>query len=150
MKRNLIISIISTVLIMLWVYASLSKISEFSVFTAQLQRQPLPTWSISYFKWGLPIIELVVAFMVSIPGTRLKGFVLSSCLMISFTLYVAFALSGAFGDIPCSCAGIISGLHWKGHLIFNALFLIISLFGVHIQKKESGKENDFIKKPTMV
>jgi len=54
--------------------------------------------------------------------------------MTLFTLYVAFALSGVFGEIPCSCAGLISAMHWKGHLVFNIIFLIISLLGVYIQK----------------
>ena len=135
MKRNLIISFICTILIILWVYAALSKIIDFSVFESQLKRQPLPEWSLGVFKWGLPIIELGTAFLLFSKRTRFKGLVFSTILMTLFTLYVLFALSGAFGEIPCSCAGIISALHWKGHLSFNIIFLIISALGVHFENK---------------
>lgn len=134
MKRSMTIQIICTLLIILWVYAALSKLFEFSVFAAQLQRQPLPQWSVALLKWGLPIVELVTAVMICFQKSRYWGLLLSSGLLAVFTFYVVFALSGAFGDIPCSCAGLIAALHWKGHLLFNIIFTGMSTLGVYLHK----------------
>jgi len=117
------------------------------MFFFQLQRQPLPGWSIPLLKWGLPVVELITAVLIYFQRTRMKGLTISAFLMISFTLYVAFALSGAFGEIPCSCAGLISALKWKGHLVFNIFFTAISITGVYLQK-HSG--DHFVKHKTVV
>lgn len=134
MKRITLISIICTLLVVLWVYAAGSKLSEYRVFIDQLKRQPLPSWSVNILVWALPIVELLTAVLIFFQRTRMKGLIISAFLMISFTLYVAFALSGAFGEIPCSCAGLISSLKWQGHLIFNIIFTIISLLGLYFQR----------------
>lgn len=134
MKRSMTIQIICTLLIILWVYAALSKLFDFSVFAAQLQRQPLPQWSIALLKWSLPIIELVTAVLICIQESRYLGLLMSTGLLAVFTFYVVFALSGAFGDIPCSCAGLIATLHWKGHLLFNIIFTGISILGIYLHK----------------
>lgn len=136
MKRDFWITVICMLLIILWVYAAVSKLLEFVAFGEQLNKQPLPQWSIPILKWALPVIELGVAILIYNTKTRLKGLIASLFLMIAFTLYVIFALGGAFGRIPCSCAGIISQLKWKGHLIFNISFTIISLIGVMLQIKD--------------
>lgn len=140
MKRNLIISIICVLLIALWSYAAISKILEFTTFGSQLRRQPLPVWSIPWLQWGLPVIEMGIALLINFQRTRLTGFIISSGMMTLFTFYVLFALTGAFGNIPCSCAGLISALRWKGHLVFNTMFTIISFAGIFLIRQ---KENHF-------
>lgn len=134
MKRNLFLSIICTLLIILWMYAALSKLSEFKTFGYQLKRQSLPAWSIPLLLYGLPVVELFTAVLIYFQRTRMKGLIISAFLMISFTLYVAFALSGVFAEIPCSCSGIISMLRWRGHLVFNIIFTTISFIGVYLEK----------------
>ena len=147
MKRGPIISVLSALLIVLWVYAAFSKLIEFSVFKAQLEMQPLPGWAISILRWILPIVEIIVAVLLSIKGWQYSGLVASSLLMIVFTIYVFLALTGSFGDIPCSCAGIISKLHWKGHLVFNLNFLLVSVLGTYLKRQEL--QLDYCRKPTM-
>ena len=74
----------------------------------------------------------------------MKGLIISSILMLSFTMYVLFALSGTFGEIPCSCAGLIAAPGWKGHLVFNIIFTIVSLTGIFLfhATKQSFSRND--------
>ena len=138
MNRNPIITIICALLILLWAYAALSKLAEFSLFTVQLGKQPLPGWSLPILRWGLPLGELIIAFLLASPKYQYPGLVASTLLMAIFTGYVMLALSGSFGHIPCSCAGIISKLHWKGHLIFNIICLIISILGTILKKRDSN------------
>jgi hypothetical protein len=81
-----------------------------------------------------------IALLINFQRTRLTGFIISSGMMTLFTFYVLFALTGAFGNIPCSCAGLISALRWKGHLVFNTMFTIISFAGIFLIRQ---KENHF-------
>lgn len=142
MKRKLIISIISTLLIILWVYAALGKLSAFTQFSYQLKLQPIPKWSIPVVLWALPAVELCIAVLIYFQRTRMKGLILSTILMIIFTFYVLFALTGAYGEIPCSCAGLISALRWRGHLVFNLFFTVLSILGIIMQRH---KDDDFVK-----
>ena len=137
MKRELIISIIGALLIVMWTYASLSKLVEFSAFTAQLEKQPLPDWSIPILRWTLPVVELMTAWFISRKRILHFGIIMSTLLITAFTGYVILALSGSFGNIPCSCAGIISQLHWKGHLVFNVFFLVIGLIGILLSNHQA-------------
>lgn len=134
MKRKILILIFCTLLITLWSYAAISKLISFSIFENQLKLQPIPAWSVQVIHWGLPSVEIVTAILICIQSTRLKGLIVSSALMAVFTFYVSFALTGRFGNIPCSCAGLISAFHWREHLVFNIVLLIISLTCVYFEK----------------
>lgn len=134
MKRKVFIYVICAVLIILWVYAALSKLADYHSFTIQLKIQPLPYWLISVLKPGLPLVELITAGLLYFQKTRAAGLYMSFGLLLSFTLYVIFALRGTFGEIPCSCAGIISAFHWKGHLIFNLIFTFLNVEAICLRK----------------
>ncbi|AYD48462.1 MauE/DoxX family redox-associated membrane protein [Arachidicoccus soli] len=136
MKKRQVITLLSTLLIPLWIYAAGSKLTEYTIFKDQLARQPLPSWSISILAWALPSVEIITALLLYFQRTNKMGCILSSVLMTAFTVYVLLALSGAFGDIPCSCAGIIGKLRWKGHLLFNIFFTIISFAGWYLHKQK--------------
>ncbi|MGF7231362.1 MauE/DoxX family redox-associated membrane protein, partial [Arachidicoccus sp.] len=87
------------------------------------------------------------ALLLYFQRTNKSGFVLSSVLMAAFTLYVLLALSGAFGDIPCSCAGIIGKLRWKGHLVFNLFFTLISFTGWYLHTKKTITTAQYRRRP---
>ncbi|HEY0299164.1 MAG TPA: helix-turn-helix transcriptional regulator [Arachidicoccus sp.] len=147
-RRLLISSLINTLLIILWAYAALSKLSEYCVFTDQLKRQPLPLWSTGILSWALPLVEFATSVLIYCQRTRMTALIISSLLMTAFTLYVLFALSGAFGDIPCSCALLVSSLRWQGHLVFNIFFSVLCFAGVYLEKLLTDylNSNDLISK----
>ncbi|HEU0228657.1 MAG TPA: MauE/DoxX family redox-associated membrane protein [Arachidicoccus soli] len=136
MKKEYLLTVLSTLLILLWIYAAGSKLAEYTIFKDQLTKQPLPSWSIPLLAWALPLVEMLTALFLYFQRTNKMGCILSSVLMTAFTVYVLLALSGAFGDIPCSCAGIISKLRWKGHLLFNIFFTVISFAGWYLHKQK--------------
>lgn len=123
-KKNIILPIIRTALIILWVYAALSKLSDYTLFSDQLQRQPLPAWSIPVLSWLLPVAELFAAALLCFQRTFRKGLLLSFLLMLLFTFYVGFGLAHVYDRVPCSCGGILGKMGWGGHLVFNAVFTI--------------------------
>ncbi|MDX1365731.1 MAG: hypothetical protein R3243_16110, partial [Arenibacter latericius] len=50
-------------------------------------------------------------------------------LMILFVGYTVAVLFFA-PTLPCSCGGIISLLSWEQHLVFNLVFLLLSIVGI--------------------
>jgi hypothetical protein len=137
MKRKIIIEIISSLLILLFLYASVSKWLAFKVFIGEMNNQPFPNWMTPYLVWTIPSLEVLIAVGLIFEKTRVPAFYASMVLMTAFTVYTAAILLHAFKYVPCSCGGVIRKLTWHQHLFFNLFFVIISLLGIWLKKRES-------------
>ena len=102
MKNNATTKVISTFLIILWIYAAGSKLLVFNNFAHQRARQPLPTWSVPILQWLIPTIELIVIALLSSSKTLAQGFKRSFFLLAPFTLYVGFGLAHIYHKPQCS------------------------------------------------
>jgi hypothetical protein len=136
MKRKIIIEIISSLLILLFLYASVSKWLAFKVFIGEMNNQPFPNWMTPYLVWSIPSIEVLIAVGLIFEKTRVPAFYASLALMSAFTIYTVTILLHAFRYIPCSCGGVIRKLTWHQHLYFNLFFVGISLLGIWLKKRE--------------
>jgi putative oxidoreductase len=135
MKKELLIDIIVTLIIMMFLYASFSKYFDFSSFKRAIHNQPFPYWFSSLLIIFIPPIEITIAFLLFREKTRKKGLLASVILMSLFTFYIGAILLHFFPSVPCSCGGIIRMLSWQQHLFFNLFFIIISGIGLSIQSK---------------
>lgn len=127
---------IATMLALLWTYAVVSKWGDHEVFKAQLARQPIPANLVNIVFWLLPSIELICALLIANSHTRENGLYLSLALLVFFTTYVAFALSGMIWEKrPCACGGLFSTMGWKNHLIFNIGFTILNTIAIKLYRK---------------
>jgi hypothetical protein len=117
------------VLAFLFTYTAISKLYDWQATKLALYNQVLPDWSKDMLLVGIPLIELGAAALLLVPQSRRVGFLLSGILMGIFTGYVAWVWLGLAGRVPCSCGGVISSLTWGEHLIFNVMFLGISIVG---------------------
>lgn len=141
MKKEFLLQIIAGVLILIFVYAALSKIMVYPEFVIQLQMDPYLKPIAGFLAWGIPATEIVVTTCLFVPGIRIYGFIASLVLMIVFTLYIAGML--AFDShLPCSCGGVLQHLTWIQHLIFNIFFCMLSLSGILLHKKYIGLEGN--------
>lgn len=147
MKRKSYIKGLSYPLIILWIYAAGSKLWFYSMFVSQLERQPLPDWSIPVLSWLLPLAELVAVALLCFQRTLSKGFLLSFFSMFAFTLYVGLGLIHIYDKVPCSCGGILGKMGWQSHFIFNICFTIIAFIGWRLTK--SNHEN-FVSRKTIL
>ncbi len=41
--------------------------------------------------------------------------------------------------LPCSCGGVLQGLSWGQHLLFNLLFLLLAVMGTLLESKPKKK-----------
>ncbi len=137
-KLQWIIVTVTICLLLLWIPVALDKLSNFTAFKASMKQQPLPGWLSSALIYLLPVAELITALLLVFGKTRKFGFSMSLVLMLIFTGYVGLALLGAWGNLPCSCGAVISGMGWRLHFLFNCSFLILSAYGVYLLKKQGA------------
>ncbi|KIC61354.1 MauE/DoxX family redox-associated membrane protein [Chryseobacterium taiwanense] len=132
------VNCISYFFILLFIYASISKVLDFENFQIQIAQSPILSAYASFISYAVISIELIVALFLVISKLRLLGLYGSMGLMTSFTIYIYFILN--FSDfIPCSCGGILEKMGWTEHLIFNIVCVIISMISIIILEKNSGK-----------
>ena len=136
MKRKLVIEILASLLILLFVYASVSKWLDFQTFIGQMDNQPFPNWMTPALVWIIPISEILISLLLMIGKTQLLGFRAAFVLMLLFTLYTALVLLKVFSRVPCSCGGVIDKLNWNQHLVFNVFFLGVAFTGMTLKRKE--------------
>jgi putative oxidoreductase len=147
MKKSIVLDAICFFLIVLFVYTAFSKLLNYSdfVFILNQTRELKPFTPI--LSISLPFLEITAAFFLMIPLYRTWGLYLSCVLMGAFTLYVAYLLLLA-SHRPCACGGIMRGLSWKQHLVFNSLCTAISIVGILIngnrRERTELKEITFI------
>lgn len=137
MKRKIIIELISSLLILLFLYASVSKWLAWRTFIGDMNNQPFPNWITPFLVWSIPTIEVLIAVALIFERARVKAFYASLFLMLAFTIYTVAILLHAFKYVPCSCGGVIRKLTWPQHLFFNLFFVGISILGIILKKRES-------------
>ncbi|MDB5143663.1 MAG: hypothetical protein JWQ66_2376 [Mucilaginibacter sp.] len=135
--------LIRFLLILLFVYAAVSKLIDFDRSRGQMLNQVFPSAIAEILMWAVPIAELITAGLLLFKRTYLPGLYLSMELMAVFTLYIILVLLNVFGRIPCSCGGVLQKMGWVPHLFFNLFFLLLTVTGIYITYKERrlvGKE----------
>jgi hypothetical protein len=143
MKR-IIVEIIASLLVLLFLYTSVSKFLEFQTFIGEMNNQPFPNWMTPYLVWTLPSLEILLSLGLIFERTRMAALYGSLGLMTLFTIYTALVLFRFFPYVPCSCGGVIKNLTWPQHLFFNLFFVTISFVGIKLKRriqKDSSKIN---------
>lgn len=141
MSRKILIEIISSLLILLFLYASVSKWLDFKGFTGDMNNQPFPNWMTPGLVWTIPVLEVLIALSLMFERTRTKGLYASLLLMTAFTIYTITVLMHFFGYVPCSCGGVITKLSWEQHLFFNLFFVFISFIAIRFNRDRKQTAN---------
>ncbi|MDM1377699.1 MULTISPECIES: MauE/DoxX family redox-associated membrane protein [Myroides] len=115
--------------VLLFVYAAISKLITFEEFKVQLTQSPLLSMYAGVIAYLVVISELVIAFLLTLRSKRLLGLYLSYGLMVAFTIYIYLILN--YSDfIPCSCGGVLEKLGWNEHLWFNIITSVLILLSI--------------------
>ncbi|RYG54302.1 MAG: hypothetical protein EOO01_01925 [Chitinophagaceae bacterium] len=132
-------NLFTNALIMLWVYASVSKLIIFQTFRHQLLTQHFDRDFAKALAYLLPSGELIIAVLLLFGKTRLTGQIFSALLLLIFSIYIIAILLGPENKVPCSCGGVLEYLGWKSHLAFNLTFLSVNIFAIRltIKRKEA-------------
>jgi putative oxidoreductase len=136
MKKQITLESICALIIILFLYASISKYIAFKTFESDMHKQPFPLWISGSLIVFLPPIEIFIAVSLAFNKTRLIGLYASFVLMLLFTTYTAAILLNFFPHRPCGCGGVIRSLTWRLHLTLNTFFTLLSLSGIYLQRKQ--------------
>lgn len=145
--KSIIVETICLLYALLFMYAAASKLLDFENFQVQLGQSPL----LSAFAWWVsrfvPIVELGIVVLLSIPKWRYFGLFASLGLMSMFTSYIFIVLHFS-SFVPCSCGGILEKMSWNTHLVFNIVFVILAVLAL-VWQKQVNDENTrcYIKSP---
>ena len=134
--KHIILKCIIFLLIMLWVYAALSKLVDFERGRSQMLNQVFPSRLGNILVWAVPIVELLTAGLLTIKRTGTADLYSSLSLLFAFSLYIGLVMLNAFGRIPCSCGGILEKMSWGQHLAFNLVFLPLTLIAVFLRRDQ--------------
>ena len=140
MKKESVIELISLLFIVLFLYTGISKLMDYSIFKEQIATSPLLAPISRIIAVLLPWVEFLVVSALALPRYRTAGLYASLVLMITFTCYIIGIL--IFNkNLPCSCGGVVEQLSWKGHLVFNSVFICMSLTGITLSKRNKHLVN---------
>jgi hypothetical protein len=130
MNPHPFIVLVTGLLIILWTYASFSKILNVPKFRQAMLTQVFPQLLGKIFVYLVPLTEIILIILLLIPSTRLLGMYSSLFLMLAFTIYVGGAVYGFYERHPCACGGLFARLGWQKHFKVNVILTIIALAGV--------------------
>lgn len=120
--------------ILLFFYTAFSKLITYPSFLKVLSDLPvIGEW---HELIGLAVIfsEILFGLLLIFPVSRIPGLWCSLSLMILFTLYLGYHIA-VKSKLPCSCGGVISGLSWPEHVIFNMGFILLGIAGLFANSK---------------
>jgi hypothetical protein len=139
LKRQVVLECIAALLILLFLYASVSKFLDFKRFIDEMNNQPLPNSWTPFLVWGIPFLEIAISAALIFEYTRLLAFYASLILMTLFTIYAIMILAHFFPYVPCSCGGVIRKLTWPQHLTLNLIYVALSVLGLVLQRRKYFK-----------
>lgn len=139
--KILLVEIISALFILLFVYAALSKLTDFQKFRIELGKSPLLNSYAGVIAVAIPGIELLISSFIAIKRFQYYALYFGFSLMIIFSAYIVVILKFS-PYVPCSCGGILQNMTWHQHLIFNSVFVIMGAIAILLYTKN---EQDLIR-----
>ncbi len=137
MKRMATTEVISSLLILLFTYTALSKLFSIGRFKAVLEQSPIISSGAGMLAWQLPLTALCIALLLFFSGTRMVGLWAALVLLCLFTVYLLYILVFA-SHLPWSCGGVIGNMTWKQHVVFNVVFMGLTVIGIRKLRRVEG------------
>jgi hypothetical protein len=137
-RRNRIVEIIASLLILLFVYTAISKIFDFRAFVAVLSTSTVFGNHARLLAYTIPSLELIISLGLFLPKTRRIGLYASTVLLTIFTIYIVYMVIYV-PHLPCSCGGVISKMTWTQHIFFNSFFIILGIWGIRLIRKANNE-----------
>lgn len=134
-KKLIVIESLCALLILLFLYASVTKLLNPHALRHDMLNQPFPRWFGRILIWLIPSLEIVLSVLLIFEVTRKVGLWGSFVLMAVFTVYAALILLHVFPFVPCGCGGVIRTLSWPQHLVFNVFFTGVAAAAIIMRRK---------------
>ncbi|MFW2135506.1 MauE/DoxX family redox-associated membrane protein [Chryseobacterium sp. TY4] len=127
--KKIFVNAVSYFFILLFIYASVSKLLAFENFQVQIAQSPLLSAYAGFVSYAVITVELLIVFLLFFHKYRLVGMYSSLGIMSAFTAYIYIIINYS-ESLPCSCGGILEKLGWNEHLIFNFICVLLAIIAI--------------------
>jgi len=141
MKNIPVVLLCSSLLILLFTYTAISKLTDYANFVRFIDESSPIHKGADTIGWLLPVTELIVVLLLFFERTRKIGLYASLLLLVVFTLYLLYMLLFV-ADLPCSCGGVISKMSWQQHVWFNLFFIGLTMLGLYAIRRQQQVAKD--------
>ncbi|WP_294958490.1 DoxX family protein [uncultured Flavobacterium sp.] len=124
--------------VLLFIYASVSKLLDFQHFRIELGQSPLLSAFADQFSIIVPALEIIICVLLLIPKFKPAGLFAAYGLMVMFTAYI-FIILNYTSFIPCSCGGVLEKMSWNVHFLFNIVFIFLAITAILLDAKFEKK-----------
>jgi len=125
------VTVIIALLLLLFIYTSISKLAEGKLFISEIKQSPFLSPFANALYWLVPLIEIIVSMMLILKSWRMIGLISATGLLTAFTFYL-ITISNSEYYLPCGCGGILENLPIESHIAINIFYIIISLIGQYL------------------
>lgn len=129
--KKLFIEVVAYAYILVYIYAAIYKLYDRHFFEQQLLLSPLLSNFAKPISYLVPWSEIAVSILLMVPRFRKLGLWLSGGIMLAFLVYIIYILNFS-SYIPCGCGGILATMGWKEHLVFNSVFVGLSVLAIFL------------------
>lgn len=140
MLRKISIVGVAGLLILLFMYITVSKMLDYNSFRHALKVSPLIGEKFTIVSVVLLISMIWASVLLCTPSTRLWGLYVSAAFLLIVIIYMGYVIYfTARFDYPFS--GIKSprfgffGMTWMQFFVFNIIFFLLSLTGIFVQRR---------------
>jgi hypothetical protein len=127
-------------LILLFIYAAISKLVVGDIFKNQLYESPLmPETLIPVMVYAIPLVQIFIAIGLTTDNFLQRSLYASFALLLTFTIYLSSLVLFFSNNLPCSCGGILGTLGYAEHIIFNVFSTLVALAGCLLPTKTYKK-----------
>lgn len=134
MIKKILPPLSGALIITLFAFAFVSKVTDFQVFTQQIDNQPLPNSWTPVLTRSILAVEIACILLILLPWTHRAGFLLAAGFLFLFALYTILILAGFFDYIPCTCGGLVNWFGWWGHLALTVTLGLLSVVSAQLTK----------------
>lgn len=128
-------------LLFVFIYTGISKISDYDGFYIKITKSPLLFDYARPISILVPFLEILTVLFLLVTKLRTVGLLLSGFLMFMFTSYLT-VLFLFYENIPCGCSGVFSFLSYSEHLIVNIVLCCISIYCYVFDADGSKEDNE--------
>lgn len=129
--------IICGLLILLFVYAAMSKLLDRQHFQGVLAQMLLIKYVAGFVSVALPLLEGIVCALLFMRTTRLLGLYASFGILVSFTVFIGYMILFS-PHLPCNCGGVLEQMSWTQHLVFNLVFIALSAIAIKLYQSNKN------------
>ncbi|OPC67336.1 hypothetical protein DSC47_01130 [Elizabethkingia miricola] len=129
---------VSIFFVILFCYASISKILDFRNFQSQLGQSPGMAGYEIVVAYSIIFLQIITVILLCYQPFRILGLWFTFGILSVFAGYVAFILIYS-ENLPCTCIGLFKKISWKENLILNIGLVIVALAGIFSAQERNQK-----------